>query len=912
MPPDDVVSVGYDRRLGQLQDRLRIGQGTFILDNNQAQYSVGTNPKMQPDRAISLKATGYDLRNPVNETLDVTTFSSPTTFVGRFGGIIYASGAVGPSALRSTGGIDDVIQVNSPVQPSGPFTWEALIKPVPGNPRVEHIIFSGTGSGDGFGGQPEVHISVNSTNKLTVAGVNSATTVVFRIDDAGPDIRDNELRHVALALSGQNSGDLARLYLDGDLIATDQLVAALDADILPLLSLFGAPGSAQQAQDRRYTGSIEQFRVWDYERSQAQIDGSKYDTVSAVSSGLLHYLPMFDSDPASLVIAKDKSPNAYHASVANVHLAPGLRGDFAVRAVNGENPTVVASAFFDTSTLQPWTIMCRASPVTSPLISDAFVINNEGGSSGSRTGFSLQWRRANQRWRLERSSSGLFVNVEGDGISEGNQHVAGTFTGSYIGLFIDGTAVGSTADTRAISSSLTNLFMGGTQFGGNRSFDGVFDDVAVFDYALSQEQVQQAVNSGPLSVVGSPPIGHWDFEDGGSDLSLFTGRIDEIDVGAPLGRRETSIRASERTKQFKGVVNLPIILDTIVQSIAAEIVSQDPVLRDYAEVDEILDEAPYAALNEVPIGEAVNDVILSGDHTVHVDGRGILRIKNRNFSTFQVPCCYFTNEGLGLTYQVSDERIVNDARVFSQAREEVSLIQTVSFLNDRPELVSSAQISFNLQYRDPVTNELNVPVFNLVTPVASQDYLFNTSNLGSGTDITTFLKLELQPFATSARVNLTNVGTLAGFVIKLQLRGQPLRQIPPFLSIRVDTPSIAQFGRKTLQLDNRIPISFAFNENYSEFLIAQRSQPIPIINFTVRNDFANQINRDLLQTISVVESHTGVNSWYTIAGIVDQIVPAGPVSHTSRYDLRLARPTNFLVLDDDPFGRLDSDRVLGF
>jgi hypothetical protein len=67
-------------------------------------------------------------------------------------------------------------------------------------------------------------------------------------------------------------------------------------------------------------------------------------------------------------------------------------------------------------------------------------------------------------------------------------HLATTYDGTRLRLYVNGTQVSSFAVTGTIQDSLRPLYIGGNRFGEN--FSGAIDDVRVYNFALTPEQIR--------------------------------------------------------------------------------------------------------------------------------------------------------------------------------------------------------------------------------------------------------------------------------------------------------------------------------------------------------------------------------------------------------------------------------------
>ena len=71
-------------------------------------------------------------------------------------------------------------------------------------------------------------------------------------------------------------------------------------------------------------------------------------------------------------------------------------------------------------------------------------------------------------------------------------HVVATFSGTSLKIYVDGALRGTTARTTAIpdNASGVNVGVGGSYF------DGTIDEVAVYSYELTGQQVTEHYNAG--------------------------------------------------------------------------------------------------------------------------------------------------------------------------------------------------------------------------------------------------------------------------------------------------------------------------------------------------------------------------------------------------------------------------------
>jgi len=111
-------------------------------------------------------------------------------------------------------------------------------------------------------------------------------------------------------------------------------------------------------------------------------------------------------------------------------------------------------------------------------------------------------------------------------LTTGNwHHFVGTYDGSTVKAYLDGTFFSSASYSSGIFNNTGDFRVGGLQYagGGGLVFDfpGIIDDVRVYNYARTQQQIVEDMNAGhpaPGSPVGSPVL-HLNFDEGYGDTA---------------------------------------------------------------------------------------------------------------------------------------------------------------------------------------------------------------------------------------------------------------------------------------------------------------------------------------------------------------------------------------------------------
>ena len=119
-----------------------------------------------------------------------------------------------------------------------------------------------------------------------------------------------------------------------------------------------------------------------------------------------------------------------------------------------------------------------------------------------------------------RTTGGSYVvSPQADSIvNAGWTHLVGTYDGSYARLYINGVQVETgTAGSGAIEYTTQKAYIGAFEFYENTTvllpIQGNIDQVAIFDYALSQTQINYLYNSrtpqNPMAISGNAPIAYY-------------------------------------------------------------------------------------------------------------------------------------------------------------------------------------------------------------------------------------------------------------------------------------------------------------------------------------------------------------------------------------------------------------------
>ncbi|OOV19038.1 LamG-like jellyroll fold domain-containing protein [Flavobacterium sp. LM4] len=170
----------------------------------------------------------------------------------------------------------------------------------------EATIFS-NGKGDGS----DVIQSNGLSNKWSVDVNNSGNLLLKSEGQTYPlttsTVADNAWHHVTLLFN--RSGSL-RTYVDTKLVSSNQMTAigGFSGNKIWLGARGAKDLSGKETVDRKFTGKIDEFRLWNTLRNVEQINRDSYNEVDVESIGLLLYSRMNIPDPVTA-----NGPRYYHA-----------------------------------------------------------------------------------------------------------------------------------------------------------------------------------------------------------------------------------------------------------------------------------------------------------------------------------------------------------------------------------------------------------------------------------------------------------------------------------------------------------------------------------------------------------------------------------------------------------------------
>jgi hypothetical protein len=206
---------------------------------------------------------------------------------------------------------------------------------------------------------------------------------------------------------------------------------------------------------------------------------------------------------------------------------------------------------------------------------------------------------------------------------------------------------------------------------------------------------------------------------------------------------------------------------------------------------------------------------------------------------------------------------------------------------------------------------------DMVTPVATTDYLFNSAEDGSGSNLTGDLTVTATYGANGVDYSIVNGGVSNGYVTFLQARGKGIYTYNPVDKDFDYTDGIAIDGTKVLNLDMPYLDNPLVADDFGNILLDQYCQKrtlVETVTFTAnRSQFLKSafIYKGIGDKVWLVDSYAGVDASFCIHevnfSINEQVVEYTWLLKPASYDTFI-----FWELETTGLSELDVSTILGF
>jgi Concanavalin A-like lectin/glucanases superfamily len=406
---------------------------------------------------------------------------------GRFGG-----------ALSFNGEGEDCVTVpeSKELELTEELTLEAWVKPS-GPTEDDPIIFK---EALGIGGVPSYAMGIGVTNAGKPEGMIGEEAVTETVE--GPKgIESNVWTHLAFTYDGAHM----RLYVNGALVSTEAQESAPPE----------APGNlkigcAAWWWNEGFNGKIDEVRLYDRALSEGEIQADRLAPLQTAPAGPTASYS-FDEGEGSTV--EDLTGNGHTGTIEGPEWT--TRGRFgSALSFNGEGEDCVTVPeseelqLTEELTLEAWV---KPSGETD----EDPIIFKEAEGIGGKPGYAMGIGVTNEgKPEGIIGEEGDLEEVEGPKAIESNvwTHLAFTYDGAHMRLYINGTRVATQAQESAPPEAPGNLKIGCAAWYWEQGFNGKIDEVRIYDRALSEGEIHTD-RAAPMQTLPGGPVAAYSFDE---------------------------------------------------------------------------------------------------------------------------------------------------------------------------------------------------------------------------------------------------------------------------------------------------------------------------------------------------------------------------------------------------------------
>ncbi|HNT52429.1 MAG TPA: cohesin domain-containing protein, partial [Candidatus Syntrophosphaera sp.] len=203
------------------------------------------------------------------------------------------------------------------------FSFEGWIKPaslVSGSARNRIINLQI------FNGAVALFVGLTQSGKLEIGARSGPTDSYQNVISPSVVVTTNTWYHIAAVVDFTPGSKCIRGYVNGVEVATNTTPSFANSTYVPGVGntdIIGIHPTPLPSYVDQYIGLMDEFRVWKYPRTQAQIQADRFQELTLPQTGLIGY---WKFNETSGTIAYDSSPSAKNGTLINFPAAPWVTG----------------------------------------------------------------------------------------------------------------------------------------------------------------------------------------------------------------------------------------------------------------------------------------------------------------------------------------------------------------------------------------------------------------------------------------------------------------------------------------------------------------------------------------------------------------------------------------------------------
>jgi hypothetical protein len=293
-----------------------------------------------------------------------------------------------------------------------------------------------------------------------------------------------------------------------------------------------------------------------------------------------------------------------------------------------------------------------------------------------------------------------------------------------------------------------------------------------------------------------------------------------------------------------------------------------------ADLDGGVDRQPWWWVEDQSASAAISDLLFSELGRVWVAADGKLTFRSRHFSDSPIATITKTDIKDGSFVPKNSWEVVrNSIRVVAKPRVQ----QAAGELWRLPDTlrVGAGQTIENV-FAEYMFNSERCPATGVLQPVAGLDYIVNSNEDGSGTDLTSYFTVSATIFSTAAKLYVKNNGNVIGHFILLRLRGAAIAATNSVPVIAEDLASQALYkALRTFDLATNWVQNTNAARSFAAFLRTLLSVERPYFQFDLLSNPDLQFSLDLGQQVRLNLPEDGIDGYFRVHYLRHQSLDRG-------------------------------------
>lgn len=227
-------------------------------------------------------------------------------------------------------------------------------------------------------------------------------------------------------------------------------------------------------------------------------------------------------------------------------------------------------------------------------------------------------------------------------------------------------------------------------------------------------------------------------------------------------------------------------------------------------------------------GDAIREICEAEEAMFSQDEEGIMHFENRrkyNYAPYTESQITITDDDIITWKEENSSNIIN--KVIVRAKPRAVVDQTEVWIDGVTEEILQGETK-------EIWARLENPCSSIVTPIMTTDYLANTAQDGSGSNVSANITVSIDKFTDTAKLTIQNNYAGTVYITKLRLRGTPALITSEIEESYEDTVSVLKYSTQILEIENNFIDSSTFAKYLAEAIVTKYKDPRRVISIEIR------------------------------------------------------------------------------